>query len=134
MQTQRNRAISLDVWHHKEAEKRTISINVRVTTEERDALAWMARQLAPIHGTLDNPALIRRSLELLYGQLRAQEQKPQAPALTADGVRKKLQASNVTQAEAARKAGLHPSVVSRFVNGRQPLADDALARLDAALE
>jgi hypothetical protein len=69
------------MWHPRETQKRSISINVRVTTEELEALRWMAGQLASDFGHQENPDVIRRALDLLHTKLRTKAPAP-TPAAT----------------------------------------------------
>ncbi len=82
MKPNRNHATSPgDMWHPRETQKRSISINVRVTTEELEALRWMAGQLASDFGHQENPDVIRRALDLLHTKLRTKAPAP-TPAAT----------------------------------------------------
>ena len=136
------------MWHPREAQKRSISINVRVTTDELDALKWMAGQLASDFGHQENPDVIRRALDLLHTKLRTKSAAAAptlpatalagpavsaAPAPTEAQVRRKLQASKLTQAELSRLTGIDPGMLSRFKSGKKPLSPEKLARLSDAL-
>jgi hypothetical protein len=56
-----------------------------------------------------------------------------APAPTEAQVRRKLQASKLTQAELSRLTGIDAAMLSRFANGKKPLSPEKLARLAVAL-
>lgn len=159
MKPNRNHATSpCDMWHPRETQKRSISINVRVTTEELEALRWMAGQLASDFGHQENPDVIRRALDLLHTKLRTKAPAPTpaatpaapppatvpaaaaAPAPTPPAkttkaapteadVRRKLKASKLTQAELSRLTGIDPGMLSRFKSGKKPLSPEKLARL-----
>jgi DNA-binding Xre family transcriptional regulator len=58
---------------------------------------------------------------------------PAAPAPTEAQVRRKLQASKLTQADLARRAGIDAAMLSRFKSGKKPLSPEKLARLADAL-
>jgi DNA-binding Xre family transcriptional regulator len=58
---------------------------------------------------------------------------PAAPAPTEAQVRRKLQASKLTQADLARRAGIDAAMLSRFKSGKKPLSPEKLARLAVAL-
>jgi DNA-binding Xre family transcriptional regulator len=59
---------------------------------------------------------------------------PAAPAPTEAQVRRKLQASKLTQADLARRAGIDAAMLSRFANGKKPLSPEKLARLAVELD
>ncbi len=149
-----------DMWHPRETQKRSISINVRVTTEELEALRWMAGQLASDFGHQENPDVIRRALDLLHTKLRtkapaatppatvpAAAPAPTPPARTTPApspksavaapteaeVRRKLKASKLSQAELGRLTGIDAAMLSRFKSGKKPLSPEKLARLAVAL-
>ena len=48
-------------------------------------------------------------------------------------VRRKLQASKLTQADLSRLTGIDPGMLSRFKSGKKPLSPEKLARLAVAL-
>ncbi len=49
-------------------------------------------------------------------------------------VRRKLKASELTQAELGRLTGIDAAMLSRFANGKKPLSPEKLARLAVALD
>lgn len=49
-------------------------------------------------------------------------------------VRRKLKASELSQAELGRRAGIDPGMLSRFKSGKKPLSPEKLARLAVALD
>ena len=57
-----------------------------------------------------------------------------APPPTEAQVRRKLQASKLTQAELSRLTGIDPGMLSRFKSGKKPLSPEKLARLAVALD
>jgi len=143
-----------DMWHPRETQKRSISINVRVTTEELEALRWMAGQLASDFGHQENPDVIRRALDLLHTKLRtkapaptpaatpaapppATVPTPAAPAApkeaTPAAVLRRWEASKRTGADLARATGIDEAMLSRFKSGKKPLSPEKLARLAVAL-
>jgi DNA-binding Xre family transcriptional regulator len=58
---------------------------------------------------------------------------PAAPAPTEAQVRRKLQASKLTQADLSRLTGIDTAMLSRFKSGKKPLSPEKLARLADAL-
>lgn len=60
--------------------------------------------------------------------------KSAAPPPTEAQVRRKLQASKLTQADLARRAGIDAAMLSRFANGKKPLSPEKLARLAVELD
>ncbi len=60
--------------------------------------------------------------------------KSAAPPPTEAQVRRKLQASKLTQADLARRAGIDAAMLSRFANGKKPLSPEKLARLADELD
>jgi len=56
-----------------------------------------------------------------------------APPPTEAQVRRKLQASKLTQADLSRLTGIDPGMLSRFKSGKKPLSPEKLARLSDAL-
>lgn len=143
------------MWHPRETQKRSISINVRVTTEELEALRWMAGQLASDFGHQENPDVIRRALDLLHTKLRtkapaptpaatpaapppATVPTPAAPAApkeaTPAAVLRRWEASKRTGADLARATGIDEAMLSRFKSEKKPLSPEKLARLAVALD
>ncbi len=49
-------------------------------------------------------------------------------------VRRKLQASKLTQADLSRRTGIDTAMLSRFKSGKKPLSPEKLARLAVALD
>ena len=137
------------MWHPREAQKRSISINVRVTTDELDALKWMAGQLASDFGHQENPDVIRRALDLLHTKLRTKSAAaaPTPPATataaaapaaktaerTAEEVRQKLaetiEAGAFNQATIGKQTGIDAAMLSRFRKGTGNLGAEKLATL-----
>ena len=149
MKPHRNYATpSGDMWHPREAQKRSISIHVRVTTDELDALKWMAGQLASDFGHQENPDVIRRALDLLHTKLRTKSAAaaPIPPATapapapaakpaerTAFDVRQKLaetiEAGAFNQATIGKQTGIDAAMLSRFRKGTGNLGAEKLATL-----
>ena len=151
MKPNRNHATSPgDMWHPRETQKRSISINVRVTTEELEALRWMAGQLASDFGHQENPDVIRRALDLLHTKLRtkapaptpaatpaapppATVPTPAAPAApkeaTPAAVLRRWEASKRTGADLARATGIDEAMLSRFRSGKKSMSAENLKRL-----
>lgn len=59
--------------------------------------------------------------------------KSAVAAPTEAEVRRKLQASKLTQADLSRLTGIDPGMLSRFKSGKKPLSPEKLARLAVAL-
>jgi hypothetical protein len=59
--------------------------------------------------------------------------KSAVAAPTEAQVRRKLQASKLTQADLSRLTGIDPGMLSRFKSGKKPLSPEKLARLAVAL-
>ncbi len=57
-----------------------------------------------------------------------------APPPTEAQVRRKLQASKLSQAELSRLTGIDAAMLSRFRSGKKPLSPEKLARLAVALD
>ena len=158
MQPNRNHATpSGDMWHPRESQKRSISINVRVTTEEMEALKWMAGQLANDFGHQENPDVIRRALDLLNTKLRTKAPAPTpaatpaapkeatpartppaapkaAAAPTEAQVRRRWAASKRTGADLARATGINEAVLCRFRSGKKSMSAENLKRLADELD
>ena len=60
--------------------------------------------------------------------------KSAAPPPTEAEVRRKLQASKLSQAELSRLTGIDAAMLSRFRSGKKPLSPEKLARLAVALD
>ena len=60
--------------------------------------------------------------------------KSAVAAPTEAQVRRKLQASKLTQADLSRLTGIDPGMLSRFKSGKKPLSPEKLARLAVALD
>ena len=135
------------MWHPRETQKRSISINVRVTTEELEALRWMAGQLASDFGHQENPDVIRRALDLLHTKLRTKAPAPTPAATpaapppatvptpaapkeaTPAAVLRRWEASKRTGADLARATGINTAVLSRFRSGKKSMSAENLKRL-----
>ncbi len=59
---------------------------------------------------------------------------PKSAAPTEAEVRRKLKASELTQAELGRLTGIDAAMLSRFANGKKPLSPEKLARLAVELD
>ena len=137
-------------------EKESKTLSLRLSKADKamlDELVEAKRQeLAPLGATTSLAQYVRGWIRSTHAAMVAKrnqrstyEPAPTLPATALAGpvsaapppteaqVRRKLQASKLTQAELGRLTGIDAAMLSRFKSGKKPLSPEKLARLAVAL-
>ena len=143
-------------------EKESETLSLRLSKADKamlDELVEAKRQeLAPLGATTSLAQYVRGLIRTAHAAMVAKRQAapaatppatvPAAPSPksarpapapteappTEAQVRRKLQASKLSQAELGRLAGIDAAMLSRFKSGKKPLSPEKLARLAVALD
>jgi len=136
-------------------EKESETLSLRLSKADKamlDELVEAKRQeLAPLGATTSLAQYVRGGIRSTHAAMVAKRNQrstyeptvPAAPspksarpaaAPTEAEVRRKLQASKLSQAELGRLTGIDPGMLSRFKSGKKPLSPEKLARLAVELD
>lgn len=132
----------------------TDTLTLRLTKEDKAALDELVEvervELAARGVAVSLAQYVRGLIRTAHAAMVAKRQAAPAPtpparttpapspksavaAPTEAEVRRKLQASKLTQADLSRLTGIDPGMLSRFKSGKKPLSPEKLARLAVAL-